>query len=158
MQHLPSRQRHINPFDLDSAEIAIFEQIADEPSRTGSDDDRIRLGQALQPRSQVWRLSDDRLLLRRAFADQIADHHQPGRDPDPGLQCDGFAIEPTDRNDDAEARTDRPLGIVLMRPWVAEISQDSVAHVFCDKAVEPADDLSDGAMIGGDDLAQILGV
>src|SRR5262249_35752552 len=68
------------------------------------------------------------------------------------------AVEPAHRIDDTETRSYRPLGIVLMRPRVAEISQDSVAHVFRDKAVEPANDLSDGAMIGGDDLAQILRV
>src|ERR1700730_8060302 len=31
------------------------------------------------------RLADDRLFLRRAFADQIADHDQPGGDPDTHL-------------------------------------------------------------------------
>src|SRR6516165_2511570 len=45
-----------------------------------------------------------------------------------------------------------------MRPRVAEIRENTVAHVFGDKAVEPGDHLGDGAMIGGDDLAQILGI
>jgi len=30
----------------------------------------------------------DRLFLRRAVADQIADNHQPGGDPDAGSQLD----------------------------------------------------------------------
>jgi hypothetical protein len=45
-----------------------------------------------------------------------------------------------------------------MRARIAEIDQHAVAHVFCDKAIEPGDDLGDGAVIGGDNLAQIFGV
>jgi hypothetical protein len=41
---------------------------------------------------------------------------------------------------------------------VAEIDQDTVAHVLGDKAIEPGDHFGDGAVIGGDDLAQILGI
>ena len=41
---------------------------------------------------------------------------------------------------------------------VAEIDQDTVAHVLGDKAIESGDDSGDRAVIGGDDLAQILGV
>jgi hypothetical protein len=43
-----------------------------------------------------------------------------------------------------------------VRLRVAEIDQHTVAHVLRDKAVEPGDDLGDGPVIGGDDLAQIL--
>jgi hypothetical protein len=68
VQHLPRRYRRVDALDVDGAEIGVFEQIADQSSRTGGDDDRIRLGQALQPRSQVRRFTDDGLLLGRAFA------------------------------------------------------------------------------------------
>jgi len=98
------------------------------------------------------------LLLRRAFTDQVADDNQPGGDPDSGLQSDGFDIEAADRVDDPEPRPDRPLGIVLMCLRVAEIDQNPVAHVLGDKAIEPGDDLGDGAVIRGDYLAQILGI
>jgi hypothetical protein len=67
-------------------------------------------------------------------------------------------VEPAHRIDDAETRTDSPLGIVLMCPRVAEISEDPVAHIFRDKTVELADDVSDGVVIGSDDLAQVLRV
>ena len=43
-----------------------------------------------------------------------------------------------------------------MRPWVAEISAHAVAHVFRDKPIKASDHVGDGAVIGGDDLAQIL--
>ena len=122
-QHLPGRHRRGDALDLDGAEIAVLEEIADQPARARGDDDRVRLGQGLQPGGEVRRLADDRLLLRRAFADQIADDHQPGGDPDARLQLDGFDIEATDSVDDAQPRPDRPLGIVLMRSRVAEIDQ-----------------------------------
>ncbi len=37
---------------------------------------------ALQPGGEVRRFADDRLLLRRALADQVADHDQAGGNPD----------------------------------------------------------------------------
>src|SRR5262249_25707201 len=45
-----------------------------------------------------------------------------------------------------------------MRPRETEINQHSVAHVLSDKAIEFGDHASDGAVIGGDNLAQILGI
>jgi hypothetical protein len=74
------------------------------------------------------------------------------------LQLDGPHIEATDRVDDTQPGPNRSLGIVLMRARVAEIDQDAVAHILSDKAVEPGDDPGDRAVIGGDDLAQILGI
>jgi hypothetical protein len=53
--------------------------------------------------------------------------------------------------------SNRPLGIVLMRSRIAEIDRHAVAHVLGDEAIEPGDPLGDGAVIGRDDLAQILG-
>ena len=98
------------------------------------------------------------MLLRRAFTDQVADDNQPGGDPDSGLQSDGFDIEAADRVDDAEPRSDRALGIILMRLRVTEISQNSVAHVSRDETIEPGDDFGDRAVVHADDLAQILGI
>ena len=97
-------------------------------------------------------------LLRRAFANQIADDHQPGGDPDARLELDGSDIEATDRVDDTQPGPDRALGVVLVRRRVAEIDQDTVAHVLRDKPIELADNTGDSAMIDGDDLAQILGI
>ena len=93
-----------------------------------------------------------------AFADQIADDHQAGGDPDPRLGFGGFDIEATNCVNHVEPGPDRPLGIVLMRARVAEIDQDAVAHVLGDKAIEAPDDIGDGPMIRGDDLAQIFRV
>ena len=114
-QHLPSRHRRGDALDLDGAEIAVLEEIADQPARARGDDDRVRLGQGLQPGGEVRRFADDRLLLRRAFADQIADDHQPSGDPDARLELDGSDIQTSDGVDDIQSGADRALGIVLMR-------------------------------------------
>ena len=45
-----------------------------------------------------------------------------------------------------------------MRSRVAEINQNAITHILGDKAVEAPDDICGGAVIRGDDLAQILGV
>jgi hypothetical protein len=37
------------------------------------------------------------LLPRRTLADQIADDHQPGGDPDASLEFDRFDVEPADK-------------------------------------------------------------
>ena len=112
----------------------------------------------MQPGGEVRGFADDRLFLRRALADQIADDHQTGGDPDPRLQLDGSDLEAAHRVGYAKPSADRPLGVVLMRTRKPEIHQYAVAHVLGDKAVEAPDDLGDAAMVCGDDLAQILGI
>jgi hypothetical protein len=67
------------------------------------------------------------LVLRRAVADQIADDHQPGGDPDARLELSRFDIQPDRPRRSSGARPDRPLGIVLMRSRVAEIDQHTIA-------------------------------
>jgi len=56
-----------DPLDLDGAEIAVLEEIADQSARARGDDDRIRPGQGLQPGREVRGLANDRLFLRRAL-------------------------------------------------------------------------------------------
>jgi len=112
----------------------------------------------LQPGGEVRRFTDDRLFLRRALADQIADNNEPGGDADARFELGGFDINATDSVDQAEPGPDPPLGVVLMRSRVAEIDQHAVAHVFGDKTIKPGDHRGDRAMVGGDDLAQIFGI
>ena len=157
-QYLPHRYRPVDALDLDGTEIAVIEEIADQPSRRGGDHDGIRLGHGLQTRGEVRRLANDRLLLRRSLANQVADDHQPGGDPDPRLEIGGFDIEVSDSIDSAQPRSHRPLSVVLMRLRVAEIDQHAVAHVPGDEAIEPGDHFGHGAVICADDLTQILGI
>ena len=119
-QHLPSGHRFDDALHRDGAEIAVFEESADEPTRAGRNHDRVRLGQGLQPGGQVQCLTDDRLFPSRSFADRIADYDEPGCDPDARLQLAGPDIEATDGVDRVQPRPHRTLGIVLMRSRVAE--------------------------------------
>ena len=66
--------------------------------------------------------------------------------------------EPADRVDDREPGARRALGVVLMRLGIAEINQHAVAHILGDKTAKAADGVGDAAMVGADDLAQILGI
>src|SRR5204862_5463947 len=115
-------------------------------------------GQGLQPGGEVRCFAYDRLFLCRSCANQVADDHQPGGNPDARPQLDGSDIEPTHGVESAQPRPDRPLSIVLMRLRIAEINENAVAHVPGDEAIEPGDDFADGAVISADDLTQILGI
>jgi hypothetical protein len=113
-----------NP-DLDDAEIAVLEEIADQPARARGDDDRVRLGQGLQTGGKVWRFADDGLLPRRACADQIADDHQSGCDPDTRLEFDGFDVEATDSVDGAQPP---PAPPARRRPHALAGSRNKLRH------------------------------
>ena len=118
-----------------------------------------RLGQRLQPRRQIGRVADDRLFLRRALSDEIADHDDAGRDADADLQ---LLLRPRfelrDDGGDVEAGPDRPLGVVLVGARKAEIGQHAVAHEFGDEAVVARDRARTGVLIGANDLAHVLGI
>jgi len=71
--YLPRPHRGGDALDLDGAEIAILEEIADQPARARGDDHRIRLGQGLEAGGEVRRLADDIVL------DNLAAHDKPDR-------------------------------------------------------------------------------
>src|ERR1700731_4724278 len=85
------------------------------PARSSGNDDAIRLG------GKVRRLADNRLFLRSAVADKIADDHQPGSDTDTRLKLDRPDIKAPDSVDRTKPRPHRPLGVVFVRLRVAEI-------------------------------------
>jgi hypothetical protein len=64
------------------AEVAQAEAIAEQPPRHRAHNDAAALGEALQPRGQIRRVADDRPLLRRALAHEVADDHEASRDAD----------------------------------------------------------------------------
>ena len=139
------------------AEVFKIEEIAEELSRALGDDDRVRLGNALQTRREVRRLADDRLLLSRTRSDQIADYDQPGGNADAGLQW-STGLQPAHRFDQLQPRPYRPLGVVLMGLRIAEVDEHAVAHVLRYEPAEALHSLGDALLIGGNDLAQVLRV
>ena len=110
-------------------EVFKLEEIAEKLSRALGDDHRVRLGNALQARRKVRRLADDAALLRLTRSDQVADHDQPGRNADTGLQRSA-GLQRTHRCDQLQPRPHRPLGVVLMRLRIAEVDEHAVAHVL----------------------------
>ena len=82
----PGRQRLGEALEALRAEVGQLEQPADQPPRRLADHHAARRRERLQPRREVRRLADHRLLLRRALADQLADHDQAGGDADPRRQ------------------------------------------------------------------------
>ena len=60
------------------------EQSAEQTLRRLTDENRVGRSEELKPRGEIGRLADDGTLLRGAEADDLADHDQAGRDPDPG--------------------------------------------------------------------------
>jgi hypothetical protein len=69
--------------ERDSPEIV---EAAGQPSRAARDNHAPRLSQDLEASGKVRRLTDDSLLLGCcARADEVADHHEFGRDSDPRL-------------------------------------------------------------------------
>jgi hypothetical protein len=155
--HTPGRLRLGKTGKRLGAEILDLEQCADLSPGAVGNDQGAGPGQRLQTGGEVWGLADHDPLLRRTHADQIADDDEASGDADPNVQR-LLCGEPADRIDDREPGASRPLGIVLMRLGIAEINQHAIAHIFGDKAAKAADGVGDAAMVGTDDLAQILGI
>jgi hypothetical protein len=68
---------------LHQAQIRILEEVAREPARARINGQTTGLGQGLEAGSKVGRFADHATLLRGPGADEIADHDQASRDPDP---------------------------------------------------------------------------
>src|SRR5262249_52525320 len=139
--------------------VAQPEQVADEAAGGAGEDDLPGLRKSLQSRREVGGLADHRRLLRRALADQIADDDKPGGNADvDGELLRSTSLQARHRRYYIQPGAHRPLGVVLMRPRIAEVDQHPVAHVFGDKAVIARDDAGTGILIGAELLAQFLGV
>src|SRR5262249_56059836 len=108
-------------------------------------------------RRKFGRLAPCRLLLSRTRSDQVADHDDPCRNPDTSLQR-SVRLEPDYRRDQLQPRAHRPLGVVLMGLRIAEVHEDTVAHVFRDEAFEAAHNLRDAFLIPANDLPHALPV
>jgi hypothetical protein len=141
------------------AEVAQPEQVADQAAGGAGEDDLPGLRQSLQACGEVGGLTDHRLLLRRALADQITNYDKSGGNADAdGEPLGSTGLQARHRRLYFQPGPHRPLGVVLMRPRIAEIGQHPVAHVFGDKAVVARYDAGNGVLIGAELLAQFLGV
>ena len=124
----------------DRAEIAIFEQAANQLPGTRRNHHRAWLCQRMETGCKIWRLADDRLFLSCTSADDVADHNEAGCDPDSHLQGDtGGSLKLLHRLGEGEPRANRPLRIMLVRSRVAEIGQHPVAHAPGDETAVALD-------------------
>jgi hypothetical protein len=158
-RHPPDRGRSGEALEGVAAKVLELEQAAQEPPRAFGDHHRARLGHLLQPGGEVGRLAGDRLLLRRAPPDEVADDDKARGDADPGRKRLALAgPDPADRDRRREPGPDRPLGGVLVRPRPAEVGEHAVTHELGDVPPE-ADDLGGyRVLVGLEDLAHLLGV
>ncbi len=110
------------------AQAGAVEQPLDQSMRAGTDDDAIRRRLGLQPRGEVRCLADDVDLLGFALADQLADQHLTGGDPDAHAEFDvAERAQARDIAHDAERRPHGAFSVILVRLWVAKIRQYPVA-------------------------------
>ena len=144
--------------DQDWSEVGQLEQTADQPLGRLADDDAAGLGQRLQAGRKVRRLADHGALARVALAHRLADHHEPGRDPDPGGEPTVGHLERAHGLDEGEGRPHRPLSVVLMRLRPAEIGQHAVAHELGDVAFEPQGLAGHGILVDANCRAHLLGI
>ena len=111
----PARARR-SPFSSTAPRSAKLEKAAHQSARACGDHDSAWARQRLQPGREVGRLADDRLLLGRTLADEIAYDDQPGGDTDPrrpaARRRQSLGCPP---RRDGEPRPDRSLGLVLVR-------------------------------------------
>jgi hypothetical protein len=99
------------------------------------------------------------LLLGCPLADQVADHHDAGRDRDPhGQRFTRWAAQLSDRGRDCETGADRALGFVLMRARPAEVGEHAVAHELGDMALKARHLAGHRVLVGADHLAHVFGI
>ena len=160
LAHPVHRDRRAHAPDRQRAEVVADEQALDQAIGAGADHDAAGLGQVLQAGGDVGRLADHRHRVAALAGADVAHHHEPGVDADPDRQLDARLrhriVQRGDRLDHAEPGADRPLGVVLVRPRIAEIRQDAVADVVADMAAIAADHLDAGFLEALHDVAQIL--
>jgi hypothetical protein len=88
-----------------------------------------------------------------------ADDNEPGGDADAGLQPHPRPrAEALDHCDRRQSRPDSALGVVLVRQWIAEIDEYSVAHVPGDEPLKALHSVGHSVAIRPDHVAQILRV
>ena len=85
-QRRPRLHRPRDALEVLGPKVLQLEDIAEKPSRAVGNDDHIRLGDPLQARRKVRRLTDDAALLRLARPDQVADNNKTCSNADASLQ------------------------------------------------------------------------
>ena len=158
-QRRPGPRRPGDALKVPGPKILELEEIAEKLSRALRNNHGIRFSNGLQTGGKVRRLAHNRLLLGRPRADEVANHHEPGRDPDTHLQGRaGRGGELRHRLDEGKPGPHSALGIILVGLGIAEIGEHAIAHVLGNESAIALDQHRAAALIGANDLAQVLGI
>ena len=150
----PSPNRRRNPLESLRSEIMVIERAAGQAPGRIRNHNGIGGCKRLQSRGEVRRLSDGDALMRRTFADQLADHYRTGRDADPKLwEARRGAPYGASRLDQREPRENGPYRCVFVGLWIAKIDQSTVAHILGDRTTEPSHRNCASRPEIGDDIA-----
>src|SRR5215831_12022968 len=129
MKHLIRSPRLGHACKLEGSQIAVFEEVTEEPPRSRPDHDRVGPGEGLQPRGEVWRVAD--------CADPSPIRSPTTTIPVPmpirndSLQF-AVAISVTASISAKPARTAR---VIFMGLRIAEIDQHAIAHILCNETI-----------------------
>ena len=134
----------------------------DESPGCVADDHRVGQGNPLEASCDVRRLPQRQLLLSATRPD-LADHHETRVNANAHGQPDTLLvfqprIQGPDGLDDLASRTDRPLGIILVRLGVAEVDQQPVPEILGDPPLKALDHFGACRLVGANHLPQILRV
>jgi hypothetical protein len=115
--------------------------------------------QPLQTGRQIWRLSGDRVRLRRGLADDVADHHLSRGNADAGLErLAVLGLQVGDRLYCCKARPHGPLRLVLVGARPAEEGEHPVAEKLGDMTLEARHYPGHGVLVAAHHLAQVFRV
>jgi hypothetical protein len=127
-----------------------------------TDDNRVGLGQRLQPRSEIRRLADNRIRLAGSAGAELPCHDEAGVDADANLECVvaqrrdlllHFGVETRQPCENLEGCTHPAHGIVLVRARIPEVDQEPVPEIASDLLVEVGDDLGADLPVGANHCA-----
>src|SRR5438477_10970521 len=144
-KHLIRTWRCGEAFQFDGAEISVFKEVTQKPSRDFPNHHRARISKSLQSRGEIGCLADNGLFLRRTRSYEITDDHNSRCNTDPRRKL-ALRFDGTDGIDQLQPCAHRSLGIILVSLRVTKVSQDAIAHVFGDKAIVSANRHGDALM------------
>ena len=158
-EHAIGRDRSVETLEASRRQILQAELTADDPGRRLRDQHFASRGLALQPRRKVGRFADQRVLLDRGIADQIAGDDHPGGDSDPHLEPVALRRHQlADLLREHQTGRDRARRVVLARAGIAEGREHAVADIAQHVAAIAFDQGGADVLVGGEQLQHDLGI
>ena len=154
--HDPVQNRRArNAFEFMWAFVFDDEQARDLSPHGRRDEHRSRLGGALHPSGEVWRVA-------KHLAGGIHDDRtaiEPDAGGERGESAPGVrGVQVFERAKNRQARARGAFRIILLRPRISEQRHEPVAELFGDMAAVLANRLGGVIEIGADEVAPVLGV